>query len=157
LFFAGIVKDLTVRPFERDDQEAVRNLILAGLGDHFDVLDPKLNPDLENIWESYVASGDYFLVVEEIGRIIGSGALVWESAGVGRIVRMSVSAGRRRQGIGRLLVGKLLAEGSKRGYSTIVVETNDDWHGAIRLYEKYGFKAYDQRDGEIHMRLELGE
>jgi ribosomal protein S18 acetylase RimI-like enzyme len=157
LFFAGIVKDLTVRPFERDDQEAVRNLILAGLGDHFDVLDPKLNPDLENIWESYVASGDCFLVVEEIGRIIGSGALVWESAGVGRIVRMSVSAGRRRQGIGRLLVGKLLAEGSKRGYSTIVVETNDDWHGAIRLYRTCGFKAYDQRDGEIHMRLELVE
>ncbi len=151
------MKDLTVRPFERDDQEAVRNLILAGLGDHFDVLDPKFNPDLENIWESYVAPGDCFLVVEEIGRIIGSGALVWESAGVGRIVRMSVSAGRRRQGIGRLLVGKLLAEGSKRGYSTIVVETNDDWHGAIRLYWTCGFKPYDQRDGEIHMRLELGE
>jgi GNAT superfamily N-acetyltransferase len=157
LVFIGMLKDLTVRPFERGDQEAVRNLILAGLGDHFDVLDPTFNSDLENIWESYVAPGDCILVVEDGGRIIGTGALVMESAGVGRIVRMSVSASRRRHGIGRLLVGELLAEGRKREYSTIVVETNDDWHGAIRLYRTCGFKAYDQRGGEIHMRLELGE
>jgi GNAT superfamily N-acetyltransferase len=152
-----MLKDFIIRPFERGDQEAVRNLILAGLGDHFDVLNPTLNRDLDDIWANYVAPGDCFLVVDLGGSIIGTGALIRESASVGRIVRMSVSTGKRRQGIGRLLVGKLLAEGSKRGYSTIVVETNDDWHGAIRLYQTCGFEPYDQRHGEIHMRMAPGE
>lgn len=152
-----IMSDLLIRPFERDDQESARNLILAGLGDHFGELDPTFNPDLEDIWQNYIAPGDCFMVVLDGKRIVGTGALIREATETGRIVRMGVSAEKRRQGIGRLLVGELLANGIKRGYSRIVVETNDDWHGAIQLYQTCGFRPYDQRNGEIHMQLVLGE
>jgi len=149
------MSDLLVRPFERGDQEDARSLILAGLGDYFDVLDPTFNPDLDDIWETYIVTGDCFLVVVDGKHLVGTGALIREAADTGRIVRMSVSAEKRRQGIGRLLVGELLAEGTRRGYSRIVVETNDDWYGAIRLYQGCGFQPYDRRDGEIHMQLKF--
>jgi GNAT superfamily N-acetyltransferase len=149
--------DIFIRPFQSHEQEAARNLILAGLGDHFDVLDPTLNPDLEDIQGNYVDQGDCFLVVVARDELIGTGALIREAPGVGRIVRMSVAANRRRQGIARKLVQALISTGRAQGYSKIVVETNDDWHEAIRLYMACGFRPYDQRDGEIHMELIIAQ
>ncbi len=152
-----IMSDLLIRAFERGDQENARSLILAGLGDHFDTLDPTFNPDLDDIWQNYIVPGNCFVVVLDGDRIIGTGALIKEAADTGRIVRMSVATEKRRQGIGRMLVGELLEEGTRKGYSRIVVETNDDWHGAIQLYQTCGFRPYDHRDGEIHLQLVLGE
>ena len=149
--------DIRIRPFRPEDQDAVRSLILAGLGDHFEVLDPTLNPDLEDIWESYVARGGCFLVAVTGEKLVGTGALIRESASSGRIVRMSVASDQRQRGIGRLLVQELIATGQRAGYTKIVVETNDDWYGAIRLYKGCGFLQYDHRDGEVHMQLQIGD
>ena len=147
--------DVLIRPFNPGDQETARTLILHGLSDHFGLLDPTLNPDLEDIWASYVVQGDCFLVAVDGDKLVGTGALIEESAGAGRIVRMSIASDRRRRGIGRLLVRELVAAAQRSGYTKIVVETNDDWYGAIQLYRSCGFLQYDQRDGEIHMQLEL--
>jgi ribosomal protein S18 acetylase RimI-like enzyme len=143
-----------IRPFLPSDQDAAHTLILAGLADHFDILDPTLNPDLEDIQHTYIDRGDIFLVVHESEELIATGALIKEEPGIGRIVRMSVAAHRRRQGIARRLVQELVSSGIKQAYTKIVVETNDDWLGAIRLYEECGFREYDHRSGEIHMALD---
>jgi ribosomal protein S18 acetylase RimI-like enzyme len=147
--------EILIRPFQPHDQDAARDLILAGLGDHFDVLDFTLNPDLQDIQGNYVDQGNCFLVVVDGNDLIGTGALIWEAPGIGRIVRMSVAANRRRQGIARKLVQELISSGRSQGYKKIVVETNDDWHGAISLYKACGFRPFDHRDGEIHMALDI--
>ena len=46
---------LRVRPFERNDQDAVRELVLAGIGERWDVLDKSLNQDLNDIASTYGA------------------------------------------------------------------------------------------------------
>lgn len=147
--------DVLIRPFNPGDQEAARALILNGLSDHFELLDPTLNPDLEDIWAGYVAQGNCFLAALVGDKLIGTGALIKESAATGRIVRMSVASDQRQRGIGRLLVQELVAAAQRSGYTKIVIETNDDWYGAIQLYRSCGFLQYDHRDGEIHMQLEL--
>ena len=45
--------NVTIRPFDVKDQVAARNLILAGLADHFGKADPKFTPDLADIMSHY--------------------------------------------------------------------------------------------------------
>lgn len=159
---------IAIRPFRVEDQAAARGLILEGLGEHFGFIDASLNPDLDDIWEYYVRAGETFVVAElrrgAAGRLatdalVGTGALVQEAAGgkptTGRMVRVSVSAGHRRLGIGRRLVEYLLEEGRRRRFRQIVVETNHDWHDAIGLYRACGFGEYGRDEESVHLRLEL--
>ena len=128
----------------------MRALILAGLGDHFDHVDPTLNPDLDDITASYLVPGHGFLIAEVDGKLAGTGALRIDGD-AGQIVRVSVDRQFRRLGIGRALVAALLAAASARGLSRVWMETNDDWHDAIGLYRGCGFRPFDHRDGCIFM------
>lgn len=142
---------VVLRPLRPADQPAARALILAGLAEHFGALDPTMNPDLDDLAASYVARGACFLVADDAGQIVGTGALTAEAPGVGRIVRMSVRRDRRRGGLGRALVAALLAEARVRGDAAVLVETNRDWHAAIGLYERCGFRKV-ARDAEcVHL------
>lgn len=153
-----------IRPFRPADQTAAKALIQAGLAEHFGYLDPTCNPDLDDIAAAYPAPGGAFFVVEAVGEIIGTGALQAETAvdpasparpPCGRIVRVSVAPAYRRQGVGRAVTDHLIAAARRRRYRWLLVETNDDWRGAIRLYREAGFQSYAHRNGEIHMALPL--
>ena len=146
---------VAIRPFAPADQEPVRRLILIGLGEHFGFVDEARNPDLDDIAASYLAAGHSFVVDELRGELIGTGALIEEAPGVGRLVRMSVSPAHRRRGIGRALVAHLAALAQCRGYRRLVLETNDDWDDAVRLYLSCGFVEYDRAAGEVHLALDL--
>jgi GNAT superfamily N-acetyltransferase len=147
--------EVTFRPFTRADQAAARRLVLSGLGDHFGTIDETMNPDLDDIETHYIRPGHQFVLAERGGELVGTGALIEEEAGVGRLVRMSVSRRHRGQGIGRALVNHLIAEARARGYRRVMIETNDDWWDAIGLYRACGFVEFDRRDGDVHMGLDL--
>ncbi len=144
-----------VRPFSPADQTAVRRLVLEGLREHFGVLDESRNSDLDDIAASYLAAGHAVVVAELGGGLVGTGTLVEEAPGVGRLVRMSVSPHHRRRGIGRALVAHLVDLARRRRYHRLLVETNDDWHDAIRLYEACGFVEESRANGEVHLVLDL--
>jgi putative acetyltransferase len=144
-----------IRPFIPTDQQAAKQLILEGLAEHWGALDLSLNSDLNDIASSYTAVGHLFVVVEEDGALIGTGALVAEGADVGRIVRVSVSTAHRRRGLGRAITEYLVEEGRRRGYGELLVETTDAWHDAIRLYQACGFVPFAHRDGDVHLRCLL--
>ena len=146
---------IEIRPFIPNDQARAVTLILDGLAEHFNTIDPILNPDLNNIEESYLRQGSLFLVAELDDDLVGTGALVTETEDTGRIVRVSVANSHRRMGIGRLITKHLIQEAYRFHFSQIVVETNDDWYGAIHLYQKCGFTEYDRHDGEVHMMIRL--
>lgn len=144
-----------IRPWRPADQDAARALVLQGLGDHFGAIRPELNPDLDDIQAAYLDRGALFVVAVVQERLVGTGALIAETAGTGRIVRVSVDRAWRRQGIGRGIVAHLIAAARTAGYQTLLVETNDDWQDAIALYRAFGFKTEAVRDGEIHLRRAL--
>lgn len=144
-----------IRPFTPQDQIAARQLILEGLGGHFGFIDETMNPDLANIWQQYIIPGNLFVVTEIDRQIVGTGALIEEAKGIGRLVRMSVSPRHQRRGIGRQLVQHLIQKAKEQGYERLLVETNHDWVDAIGLYQSCGFCEYDLDDVSVHMYLAL--
>ena len=146
---------VTIRPFRPADQERVRALVLAGLGDHWGTIDETLNPDLDDIAGTYVARGHHVAVAWIGDEVVGTGTLMSVSPAEGRLVRMSVAGSHRGRGIGRRLVGHLLSEARARGQRRVWVETTETWEDAIGLYRACGFRIDGSRDGDVHMYLDL--
>ncbi len=142
-----------IRHFTKQDQHAAYELIHDGLGEHFGFINRKCNPDLQNIWQTFIKRDSPFLVVEYKNKIIGTGALIKESKDTGRIVRMSVHKDFRRKGIARSLLQKLFAIAKEKGYKKLVAATTKTWHPAIRLYESAGFKKVSEDSEDIHFSL----
>jgi ribosomal protein S18 acetylase RimI-like enzyme len=147
------VAPLIIRPFQAGDQAAAKALILAGLQEHWGWLDETKNPDLDNIGANY--GGGLFLVACLGEEIVGTGALIKEQEGVGRIVRMSVAKTQRRQGIGQRMLEELVVRAGPAGYRQIVLETTATWTEAIGFYESQGFRPVGVKDGEMHFVKEL--
>ena len=93
----------------------------------------------------WLGSGVQTFVVCDDERVVGGYKLLPNMPGRGSHVANGsyiIDAEERGRGIGHLLVEHSIAEARKAGYRAIqfncVVSTN---HGAIKLYEKYGFRT----------------
>jgi GNAT superfamily N-acetyltransferase len=141
--------------FRSNDQDAVRQLILDGLEEHWGTLDPQLNSDLEDI-ETNFGNGTV-LVARDENRIVGVGAIVPIAPGEGEVKRMSVAQEWRRKGIGSDLLRALLAAAEQQGWSVVRLETTADWEDAVGFYSTFGFELTHFEDGpfcrDAHFRL----
>ncbi len=130
-------------------------MILEGLGEHFGSIDETLNTDLDDIMQHYVEQGHIFVVAFLDQVPVGAGALVQEDKYVGRLVRISTHGTYRRRGIGKAMVEHLLDRARQRGYRHVLIETNNGWNDAIRLYKHLGFVEDICNEAGVHMVLEL--
>lgn len=144
-----------IRQIRAEDQVVSRNIILSGLGEHFDLVDTALNPDLDDIVSTYSASGHQFVVATIEESIVGTGGLRMENIQEGRIVRLSVIRELRGRGIGQAIVTYLINMARELSLHRIHVETNRDWYPAISLYDHCGFKQLYADDENVHMALDL--
>jgi len=144
-----------VRPFAGADQPAVRELVLAGLRDHWGTLDPARNPDLNDIAGWYGAHDGLTVVAELDGEIVGTGTIHRGDEATAILARMSVSGEHRGRGIGKRLVREVADIARAQGYARIECETTDTWQDAIALYLACGFEIIDRRDGDVFFRLTL--
>lgn len=155
--------ELAIRPFTVADQAAVRQLILAGLGEHFGWIDETANPDLDDIAAHYLAQGHLFFVVEHVGApgsiilIIATCGLLLHGDGTAQMVRVSVTPALRRRGIARRLVRYLIERAREIGCRRVIVETTNTWTEMIALYEGCGFREYDSNPDEIYLEYPLTE
>jgi putative acetyltransferase len=146
-------QDINILPFQSEYQAEVKNLILAGLAEHWGTLDPTKNPDLHDITRTY-ANG-IFLVAWQNNKIIGTGALLPKSNDTAEIVRMSVIPSMRRKGIGRKILQKLCERAKFYGYKRLVLETTETWHEVIEFYKQFGFQVTHYLDGDVYFALDL--
>jgi ribosomal protein S18 acetylase RimI-like enzyme len=144
---------ISLRPFTPGDQTAARALILNGLGEHYGFIDETLNPDLDDIAASYLANGHLFFVAECSSILVGTGALLLSPGASGQIVRISTHPTHRRKGIARAICQQLIEAARLHDLVSLTVETNDDWHDALRLYRQLGFVEYRQIPGSICLQL----
>jgi GNAT superfamily N-acetyltransferase len=147
------MKSIIILPFQPEDQEKVKELILDGLAEHWGELDPTKNPDLNNIAATYAQ--DVFLVAWLEDKIVGTGALVNRSDEFAEIVRMSVVKEMRKKGVGRLILEKLIKISEEKGYQKIILETTNTWHEVIEFYLKCGFKISHEQDGNVYFEMIL--
>ena len=139
--------------FRPQEQEAVSQLILAGLEEHWGYLDRSKNPDLRNIAETY-ADGT-FLVAWKDGQVVGTGAFLPRTEEVVEIVRMSVHQDFRRQGIGRQILQELCNRAYRAGYRKAILETTETWEGVIAFYKAFGFQVTHYESGDVYFTLDL--
>lgn len=140
-------QSLNIIPITDPYKEEARQLILAGLKERFGLLDPSYNLDLTNITQSYSRQGDVFLIGLHNNIVVCTGALTKEKSGIGRVQRMSVKKSYRRAGLAKSMIQALEVAAGKTGYEQVVLETNNDWHSAIKFYENRGYQL-DWKDEE---------
>ena len=147
------LQNIVILPFQPKYQAEAKDLILAGLAEHWGALDPSKNPDLNDIGSNY--SKGLFLVALQDNQLIGTGAIVPTSNGVAEIVRMSVATTMRRNGIGNMILGRLCEHAKSNGYKRIILETTDTWQEAIEFYKRFGFQITHYLDGDVYFALDL--
>jgi len=87
-----------------------------------------------------------FLVAEQEGTVVGQGvALVRQhrSGRSGRIYSLSTHPGSRGKGIGEALLRSMVTDLHQRGVRRVYLEVESENQGAIRLYERWGFRKLE--------------
>jgi GNAT superfamily N-acetyltransferase len=136
-----------IRDFDVFDQAPVRSLILEGLGEHWGVVDPALNSDLDDIHASY---GHGRTIVATLGTaIVGTGTVVVSDVNTAEVVRMSVAHDVRRLGLGRAILDELVVTAYAWGCGRVVLETSSHWAEVVTSYLRCGFTITHESDGEF--------
>ena len=150
---------LLIEPFSSADQQEVKRLIVAGLAEHWGFVDESMNRDLDDIAASY--RDGVFLVGKVDGVVVGTGALIPRSRGVGEIVRMSVAKELRRTGIARRILRELIVRASQVGLKRIVLETTAAWREVVAFYVANDFTITHEVEGafgvETWLALDLDD
>jgi ribosomal protein S18 acetylase RimI-like enzyme len=76
---------------------------------------------------------------------------------------MAVVPERRGQGVGRLLLGRVIGEAAAQGLRAVALDVDAENEGAIRLYQRLGFLTIGERNGStgndlaamVSVRMEL--
>lgn len=137
-----------LRPFEPGDQAACKELILAGLKEHWGFLDQTLNPDLNDIASTY-AQG-LFLTAWQDEQLAGTGALLPAGESCFQVVRMSVEKRWRRQGLGQQILAGLEAGAMRQGARRLILETTSEWAKVIQFYLNSAYQITHSKDGDTY-------
>ena len=98
-------------------------------------------PDLADVPDSFVsAGGDFFVVEDEDGRLVGMGGYKLIADSEAQVLRVRVHPARRRLGIGRWLMKAIEAAAQQSGVRRMVLETAQNQPEAIAFYESIGYE-----------------
>lgn len=144
-----------------EDVAAVASL-LAGFRDHLGHSLPS-DESLARSAELLVGRGDtefWLAAVDEGSQAEGVCQLrfrhsVWTGADDCWLEDLFVREGARRHGLGRALVGHAVERARERGCRRIELDTTEDNHAAIKLYESFGFSAASKGDKGLFLGLRL--
>ena len=144
----------TIRPLTLTTQPAARELILAGLAEHWGIIDPNLNQDVEDLGSFYP---DSIFVIKQDGEVLATGALAPIDQKTWQVVRMSVDKRYRRQGLGTMMLKHLIQTARQRGANRLILETTADWNEARQFYRSAGFKFTHLRADDAYYELVIGK
>ena len=119
-----------IRYFTPSDVWAVFDLASNNLKERY-------NPSVFTELSPYWPKG--FLVVEEMGRIIGFLFGIMSSEVECRVLMLAVKKEYRNLGIGSMLLSKFMLEGANRGVHFISLEVRSSNLAGIRFYQRFGF------------------
>jgi len=142
--------DLTYQAYE-DDRDLFHDTLLASYEATQDCPELSGVRDIDEIMEGHRTQGSHdperWWLVRKEGRPVGVLLLAelrdspcWDVAYVG------VVAGARRQGLGRRVMQKALAEARRAGAQQLTLSVDERNRPAWDLYHGLGFEPYDQRE-----------
>lgn len=138
--------DIQLRPIRKSDLEALYRLDQLCFEPDIAYTRGQLRDLLTRDW----AVG---LAAEVSGELAGF-AIGHHSGGRGHVVTLDVAAGHRRAGVGRALLRELLARLEAAGARSVRLEVDLRNEGAIRFYERLGFRETRRLRGYYGDRLD---
>lgn len=131
----------------------------------FETILPILSSDFDDFWSSDTLrnelnnSNSHYIVAKQNENIVGF-AGIWKSVDDIHITNIVVKKDFRKNGIGSLLLQKLILLTKSLEYKQLTLEVNSSNIPAIQLYSKFGFKNlgirkkyYNNTDDAIIMTL----
>lgn len=102
------------------------------------------SPWSENALRLLLGSDAVGIVCTEEDKVLAYGSMLF-APDEGQILNLAVHPDRRREGLGRKILDRLLAEASARGLGLVSLEVRVSNTAAISLYESAGFTVEGRR------------
>jgi DNA-binding MarR family transcriptional regulator/GNAT superfamily N-acetyltransferase len=142
-------------PFEPRLRAHFHDLNAAWLKKHF-VIEPIDEQVLREPEHRVLEQGGAIFFALLGGEVIGTCALLHESAGRYELSKMAVDEAYHGLGAGRLLLQAAIAEFRRRGGQTLFLESNSRLKAALHLYERAGFVLQPTvREGSHYARADV--
>lgn len=157
----GRVSDIAIVPFRPELAPDFRRLNLDWIERLFSVEGPDLKV-LDDPARAIIASGGQIFFAQDGGAVIGTVAMIHCGGGRYELAKMAVAQSHQRRGIGAMLGQAGIAWARTAGAQAVFLETNSRLDGAIRLYERLGFRhapwphPSDYARGDVYMELPIG-
>lgn len=133
----------------------------------FEIISPILSSDFDNFWSPEILKSELnnensqYIVAKIDAKIVGF-AGIWKSVDDVHITDIVVKKDFRKNGIGSLLLQKLITLTKELKFNELTLEVNSNNEVAKKLYLKFGFKElgirkkyYNNTDDAIIMTLYL--
>ncbi len=137
-------REFLIRNWEERDRASAAEIICSVLADYGLSWEPLgADHDVLEIEQFYQATGGEFWVIEQAGRLVGTGAYypVSRVENAVEIRKMYFVPEVRGQGLGRFLLKELEKAISDRGFDQIWIETASVLKEAVKLYETSGYRS----------------
>jgi GNAT superfamily N-acetyltransferase len=146
--------DIRIVSYQRELAPAFQRLNLAWIERLFVVedADRKVLGDPER---AIIAPGGQIFFALDGGEPIGTVAMLRVSAGRYELAKMAVAPSHQRRGIGEQLGAAAIAFARDAGAETVFLLTNSRLDGAIRLYERLGFRHAADPDPPEYARADV--
>lgn len=158
-----------IREYEPTDRTRVLELNEAALkplalfddsGTNFEELD---FADLHDIPGTYLEPGGTFLIGERDGELVAMGGFYPVANDVVKLRRMRVKPTCQGEGLGERLLAALEAEATRRGFTTVTLDTTVEQTAARKFYRHNGYSRTHRGDFDglesvfFQKQLDLGE
>ena len=146
------MKELVIRPFQDQDFEQVKEIYQQGINTKIATFETE--PPTFEIWESKFRKNLRFVATE---KEIICGWVALSSVSARKVyegvceVSLYVAKEFRGQGIGKLLLKKIISESEEQGIWTLQAGIFPENIGSINLHKKFGFREIGYRE-KIGMR-----
>lgn len=143
---AAVVTDIHLRNVRKGDLEALYRLDQA-------CFEPDIAYTRGQLRDLLSRDHAVGLVAEVEGALSGF-AIGHRTGGRGHVVTLDVAGGYRRRGVGRVLLRELVGRLERAGARTVRLEVDLRNVGAIRFYERLGFRETRRLRGYYGDRLD---
>lgn len=146
--------EFLIVPFRRELAPAFQRLNLDWIERLFVVeeADRKVLGDPER---AIIAPGGQIFFAMDDGNPVGTVAMLRSSPERFELAKMAVASSHQRRGIGEMLGGAGIAFARDAGAASVFLLTNSSLGGAIRLYERLGFRHAPDPDPPEYVRADV--
>jgi GNAT superfamily N-acetyltransferase len=154
-------QEVEFRSYAAGDAKVFRELNEAWITKYFEL--EKADGDVLADPDGYIiAPGGYIVMAMKDGEAVGCCALLKMSDEVFEVAKMTVVEELRGLGVGREMLGHVIAVARERGATRLYLGTNTELRDAIHLYESVGFRHISAehldspyKRANVHMEMVL--